>query len=113
MRVGCCCIGRGSCRHSCLQCTAIAWTLLSVSICLTLKPLCSYHILVLSFSLLLLSDCAICSNLANKGLAGSLPAETSLWGGLTGLTTLDLAGNSLGGPVPIQLTAAGPQLASM
>lgn len=54
-----------------------------------------------------------CSNLANKGLTGSLPAETSLWGGLTGLTTLDLAGNALGGPVPSQLTAAGPQLASM
>lgn len=52
-------------------------------------------------------------NLANKGLTGSLPAETSLWGGLTGLTTLDLAGNALGGPVPSQLTAAGPQLASI
>ncbi|KAF6261693.1 hypothetical protein COO60DRAFT_1636533 [Scenedesmus sp. NREL 46B-D3] len=52
-------------------------------------------------------------NLANMGLQGSLPAESSLWGGLTGLTTLDLAGNALGGPVPIQVTAAGPQLASI
>lgn len=53
------------------------------------------------------------STLPNQGLAGSMPPESSIWGGLTGLTSLDLSGNSLGGPVPSQLAAAGPQLASM
>jgi hypothetical protein len=80
---------------------------------LSVSPLNHFlHNLTIS-PLLSMFYCVMCSNLANKGLAGSLPAETSLWGGLTGLTTLDLAGNSLGGPVPSQITAAGPQLASM
>eukprot|EP00878_Enallax_costatus_P018044 GHUV01018973.1.p1 GENE.GHUV01018973.1~~GHUV01018973.1.p1 ORF type:complete len:699 (+),score=218.76 GHUV01018973.1:203-2299(+) len=51
--------------------------------------------------------------LPNQGLSGSLPPESSIWGGLTGLTTVDLSGNSLGGSVPSQLAAAGTQLTSM
>lgn len=53
------------------------------------------------------------SNLANKGLTGSLPSDAGVWAGLTGLSSIDLSGNSLGGGVPAAIKSAGPQLTSM
>jgi hypothetical protein len=53
------------------------------------------------------------SDLADKGLQGSLPPDASFWAGLTGLSSLNLAGNSLSGTVPQGISAAGPQLSSV
>eukprot|EP00775_Hariotina_reticulata_P003709 gene3709-3972_t len=55
----------------------------------------------------------IAVNVANKGLTGSLPPVPELWAGLKALKYFNLAGNSLTGPLPPAITAAGPQLVQM
>jgi len=47
-----------------------------------------------------------CSNLAGKGLTGSIPSDPGLWAGLTGLTNIDLANNQLSGSVPAAIKSA-------